>query len=306
VQHLLNSADNHMLARHVLTADELLSLETAWEASLPTDFHAQWSSQTSHDDRERREAAARQHLREQGLISDDPPASHDAARVEPHVGYFLTLTAHPTAMVGVQAWTPARSWMHQVYCDRQWGVGLTRARRPLPESESSAHWADEDAIGLAMGTREATLGLPLELLDHIRTPDAERQPAGEPLTVSLASSVAAVKAAEAGRDPDVAREVLRSVGADQSGEPFRSLARGIDAGFEITIGAKGSPVWHAIYVCSSGMWVSLATNIPAAMGTTPPAFTGSQLVDASTIRLTPVTASSIAADYLTFTASLPA
>lgn len=297
--------NNTPAARYNLTADQLRQLEKAWGGRLPDDFHFAWSADVPRDERERRDAQAQDALRRGGLLGTGPDRA-----VERHVRQFLDVLRRPTVAVAVQAWTRQRQWLQQIWCDAQWGTSLLRARRPAsgpPSGADATPWADEDAIHLTLTQRGTALARPLSLFEQVRQPDGERTVAAAPVVLSLAESVAVVSACRPDRNPDVALELLRHVGADRSGEPFRSLAAGVDAGFEVTVAAPGAQTQHGLYLCAQGLWVSLGTRIDSVMahvaaGKSLPS--GAELADGATVRLTTVTAGSIIADYLTTATAL--
>lgn len=293
-------------ARYVLTADQLRQLEAAWGGQLPDGFSFVWSDDVPQTERERRDTTARDALRAAGLLVAGPHGP-----VEPHVRRFLDVLRRPTVVVAAQAWTRERQWLELLGCDAQWGTSLSRTRRPspghaVPPNPGEAPWADEDAVHLTLAQRGTTLARPLDLLDQVRQPDGERTVDAAPVALNLADSVAAVAACRPDRNPDVAYQLLRQVGADRSGEPFSSLAAGIDAGFEVTVTAHGLQPRHGLYVRARGLWVSLAARTdpalaPVEAGKRP---SGPALVDATTVRLASTTASSIVADYLTTVTAL--
>ncbi|MDR3069051.1 MAG: hypothetical protein LBU50_06070 [Cellulomonas sp.] len=291
--------------RYNLTADQLRLLEDAWGGRLPDDFHFEWSDAVAQTDRDRRDTTARDALRDGGLLEPGPDGS-----VERHVRRFLDVLRRPTAVVTVRAWTRRRQWLEQVWCDAQWGISLLRAQVPSPgttdpppgDGDRQLPWADEDAIRLSLAQRGTALAEPLDLFEQVREPSGERTVAVEPIVLNLAESVAVVAACRPDRSPEVAYELLRQVGADRSGEPFHSLAGGIDAGFEVVVAAPDAPARHGLYVRARGLWVSLGARIDSvgaqvAAGLEPP--TGQALADATAVRLAVVTAGTVVADYLT-------
>ena|GEM_PF-6039485 len=292
--------DGAPAARYVLTADQLRQLEAAWGGRLPDSFHFVWSDEVPPTERDRRDSAAREALQATGLLGPGPDGP-----VERHVRRFLDVLHRPAVVVATQAWTQERQWIELVWCDAQWGASLLRTRRPSPDpapSGPAAPWADEDAVHLTLAQRGTVLARPLDRLEQVRQPDDERTVVAGPVVLNLAESVAVVAACRPDRNPDVAHELLRQVGADQSGEPFRSLAAGIDAGFEVTVAAPGVLARHGLYLRSQGLWVSLGARIDSvlaqvAAGKEPPS--GPVLADTATVRLVPVAASRIIADYLT-------
>ncbi len=266
---------------------------------MPDGFHFVWSDDVPPTEREPRDTTARTALRDAGLLGPGPDGP-----VEPHVRRFLDVLHRPTAVVAAQAWTREQHWIEVLACDAQWGTSLLRARRPPDDPTTAADpWVDEDAIVLSMAQTGPTLARPLDLFEQVRQPD-ERAMVTAPVVLTLAESVAAVAASRPDRDPEVARQLWQQVGADRSGEPFLSLAAGIDAGFEVTATAPHLPTQHALYLNAQGTWVSLASQTDPTALTASEKPSGPDLVDATTVRLATVTAGSIIADYLTTVAAL--
>ncbi len=300
-------------ARYTLTADQLRQLETAWGGRLPDTFHTDWSDDVPADERQRRDAQARDELHAAGLLVPTPHDQDDptGVEVEPHVRRFLDVLHRTRVVVAVHAWDEDHQQVEQVWCDGQWGLSLRRGRRPAspdlpgpPPQASAARddapWADRNAIHLTLAQPGTVLARPLDLFEQVRGPH-ERTVTAAPVVLSVARSVAVVRACQPGHRREVAYEMLRRVGADPSGEPFHSLALGIDAGFEITVTSPASPVGqHGTYLRAQDMWVSLAAQVGSVVPQVNAGgrLSGPALAEASTVRLAPTTTSSIVADYL--------
>ena len=295
------------VARYTLPADGLRALETAWGGVLPGQFHFDWSEDTPASERERREQQARSDLERAGVLVRDAAGDW---RPESHLGRFLDIARQPTTVASATAWDRDQQLMVELVCGPAFGLALTRRRFRLDDCGDGAGrqaWGDEDSITVTLGRRSTVLSLPLDLLDEVRPAGGERLSESTPATLRLADSVALVQAIRASERPDLVDAMLERTGSPSSGEPWRSLAAGIEAGFHVVLRAPGQRSWFGLWLLAGGLWLSLGADIASvrrdpAASTAP--VTGPDLVDDSRVRLTATTWGGIIAAYLMCAASL--
>ncbi|PXA68688.1 hypothetical protein [Cryobacterium arcticum] len=261
-------------ARFGLTVDQLQLMQARCPGiTLPPEFHSEWGTAVTSDERAERMLVAELGLIDQGLLRasaaapagsadvDPDPADDFSARMHPAVLGFLGLFTEPALLMAVHSWGGGRTIVQTIAVRAGFAASLVRGQRL---DDHGSHPVNEDAVELSAFPVTALITETLRSLVRLEPHGTPAQPAPSPAGVAVLPLTLAqglIGAIRTG-DPEIIHAAALKVGLPRAEPVVGRAAFGIDAGYSLVAASLTGDTLAVHWFRSPGGWFELSADTP--------------------------------------------